>query len=238
VAGGRTARGSRDWAVPVVRLLQVAVVATGSELCPAGYPLRRGEVYDSNGPMLAALLAEPSTVVASLKVRDDLNAVTEIFERFAGSADLFITTGGISVGEEDHVRDAFLRAGGRLEIVKVAMKPGKPVVLGKLRETCFVGLSGNSQAAAFGAIAFARPIVTALLGQEPAKRLMSKLVSPTGRNPIVPNCCQSVSASLRGASLRIAAGPTVPIDFPRWCQLMRLRSWMGASSRRARLWSR
>jgi molybdopterin molybdotransferase len=138
VAGGRTARGSRDWAVPVVRLLQVAVVATGSELCPAGYPLRRGEVYDSNGPMLAALLAEPSTVVASLKVRDDLNAVTEIFERFAGSADLFITTGGISVGEEDHVRDAFLRAGGRLEIVKVAMKPGKPVVLGKLRETCFV----------------------------------------------------------------------------------------------------
>jgi molybdopterin molybdotransferase len=92
--------------VPVARPLHIVVLATGSELRDAGTPLQPGVIYNSNGPMLAALLAGPNAHVTSLTVRDDVAVITQALESFAGSADLLITTGGMSVGEEDHVPDA------------------------------------------------------------------------------------------------------------------------------------
>ncbi|RWG80713.1 gephyrin-like molybdotransferase Glp [Mesorhizobium sp.] len=161
--------------VPVARRVRIAVVTTGSELCKAGEPLADGAIYDSNGPLLAALLREPNTDVVLSTVHDDTTAIARVLEDSARSADLIVTTAGMSVGEEDHVRNAISRAGGQLEIVKVAMKPGKPLAIGKVGEACFVGLPGNPQAAAFGALAFARPVIGTLLGRTPARSITAEL---------------------------------------------------------------
>ncbi len=169
--------------VPVARRLRIAVVTTGAELRSAGEPLEAGAIYDANGPMLAALLAAPSTYVTTLTVADDAAALAHALEDSAVSADLVITTAGMSVGDEDHVRDAVARAGGHLEIVKVAMKPGKPLALGILGKAYFVGLPGNPQAAAYGALAFVRPVMAALLGQAPAHRLTAEIGFACPRKP-------------------------------------------------------
>ena len=169
--------------VPVGRRVRIAVVTTGSELCTAGGPLSSGAIFDSNGPLLAALLKGPNTDIMLSTVRDDSAAVARVLEDRARSADLIITTAGMSVGEEDYVRNAMLRAGGQLELVQVAMKPGKPLAIGKIGEACFVGLPGNPQATAFGALAFARPIIGSLLGQAPARRITAELAFPCSRKP-------------------------------------------------------
>ena len=161
--------------VPVGRRVRIAVVTTGSELCKTGGSLASGAIFDSNGPLLAALLKEPNTDIMLSTARDDSAAIARVLEDGASSADLIITTAGMSVGEEDHVRNALLRAGGQLEIVPVAMKPGKPLAIGKIGEACFVGLPGNPQAAAFGALAFARPVIGTLLGRTPARRITAQL---------------------------------------------------------------
>ena len=167
--------------VPVVRHLRIAVL--GSELRAAVSPLRSGVIYDSNGPMLAALLSGPNVHVTPLTVRDDEAAIADILESVMRSADLVITTAGMSVGEEDHARDAVMRTGGHLDVVKVAMKPGKPLAFGKLGEACFVGLPGNPQAAAYGALAFVRPIMATLLGEAPARRITAELAFTCSRKP-------------------------------------------------------
>jgi len=169
--------------VPVVRCLRIAVLSTGSELGAVGAPLRSGAIYDSNGPMLAALLSGPNAHVTPLTVRDDEAAIADMLKSVARSADVVITTAGMSVGEEDHVRDAVMRAGGHLDVVKVAMKPGKPLSFGKLGEACFVGLPGNPQAAAYGALAFVRPIMAALLGEASARRIAAELAFTCSRKP-------------------------------------------------------
>lgn len=169
--------------VSVARPLRIAVLATGSELRGGGKPLQPGTIYDSNGPMLAALLATPNTHVTSLTVRDDVAAIADALQTQAGSVDLVITTAGMSVGDEDHVRDAIARAGGRLDFVKVAMKPGKPLAFGKVGNAHFIGLPGNPQAAAFGALAFVRPMVRALLGQSPAERITAEMGFTCARKP-------------------------------------------------------
>ncbi|MFC5757579.1 gephyrin-like molybdotransferase Glp [Rhizobium sp. GCM10022189] len=161
-------------AVPVVRPLRVAIITTGSELHAAGRSLPPGAIYDCNGPMLAALLAGPNTHIISRSVPDDPVAITRALEEARRTADMVITTAGMSVGEEDHVRDAVERAGGRLEVMKVAMKPGKPLAFGMLAGALFVGLPGNPQAAAFAALAFIRPMATALLGQAPARQMTAE----------------------------------------------------------------
>jgi molybdopterin molybdotransferase len=170
-------------AVAVAGPLRIVVVTTGSELRETGAPLPAGAIHDANGPMLAALLASPNADVVSLTVRDDVAAVADALEGAAATADLVITTGGMSVGEEDHVRDAALRAGARFDIVKVAMKPGKPLALGTLGSACLVGLPGNPQAAAYGALAFVRPMMAALLGAAAARPMTAEAAFVCPRRP-------------------------------------------------------
>ncbi|MDF2114041.1 molybdopterin molybdotransferase MoeA [Roseiarcaceae bacterium H3SJ34-1] len=169
--------------VPVIRPLQIAVLTTGSELRDAGEPLPAGAIYDSNGPMLAALLGAPNARITSLSVPDDLAATAQALETQAGLVDLVITTAGMSVGDEDHVRNAAARAGGWLDIVKVAMKPGKPLAFGKIGDAYFVGLPGNPQAAACGALAFVRPMMRRLLGQAPADPITAEIAFTCARKP-------------------------------------------------------
>lgn len=169
--------------VPVIRPLRIAILTTGSELHGAGRPVPPGGIYDSNGPMLAALLAGPNTSVVSLSVPDDPAAIAHALEEVTQTADMVITTAGMSVGEEDHVCDAVERAGGRLDVIKVAMKPGKPLAFGKLGDACFVGLPGNPQAAAFAALAFVRPMTRTLLGQAATDPITAEIAFSFARKP-------------------------------------------------------
>ncbi|MGV1793510.1 molybdopterin molybdotransferase MoeA [Rhizobium sp. A37_96] len=169
--------------IAVVRPLRITVLTTGCELHAAGERLPAGAIYDSNGPMLAALLAGPNMHVASLTVPDDPVAITHALKEASKAADVVITTAGMSVGEEDHVCNAVARAGGRLDVVKVAMKPGKPLAFGKLGDACFVGLPGNPQAAAFAALAFVRPMTRAFLGQAAADPMTAEIAFRFARKP-------------------------------------------------------
>lgn len=169
--------------VSVACPLRIVVPVTGSELRRAGEPLPSGAIYDSNGPMFAAMLEAPNAHISTLTVRDDLTAMTHALESIAESADLVIVVAGMSVGEKDHVREAVVRAGGQLDIVKVAMKPGKPLAFGTLGGAYFIGLPGNPQAAAFGALAFVRPMMKALLGQAPANRITADMGFAHPRKP-------------------------------------------------------
>ncbi|HWJ72005.1 MAG TPA: gephyrin-like molybdotransferase Glp [Kaistia sp.] len=171
--------------------IHIAVLTTGSELRSPGEVLAAGAIHDANGPMLAALLAEASARISVTTIGDDCAAIARSLEELAEGADLIVTTAGMSVGARDHVRDAVRAAGGTLGIVKVAMKPGKPVALGRIGGAVFVGLPGNPQAAACAALAFVRPIIDAMRGQKARSPVMAIAGFATGartddRTELVP----------------------------------------------------
>ena len=123
--------------------LRVAVVSTGDELVEPGQPLSPGQIYNSNRFTLMGLLTEAGCeVVLCETLRDKREATRETLQRAAEAADLVITSGGVSVGEEDHVR-AVLEESGSLSLWKMAIKPGKPVAFGAIGGTPVLGLPGN-----------------------------------------------------------------------------------------------
>ena len=123
--------------------LRVAVVSTGDELVEPGQPLSPGQIYNSNRFTLMGLLTEAGCeVVLCETLRDKREATRETLQHAAEAADLVITSGGVSVGEEDHVR-AVLEESGSLSLWKMAIKPGKPVAFGAIGGTPVLGLPGN-----------------------------------------------------------------------------------------------
>lgn len=130
--------------VRVFRKLRVAMFTTGSELRQPGENIRPGEIYDANRFILRSLLAKPWIDIIDLGCCvDKPSRLRNVFQTAAARADIIVSAGGISVGDEDHVVDAFQRCGGRLWVRKVAIKPGKPLVLGKMADATYVGLPGN-----------------------------------------------------------------------------------------------
>lgn len=130
-------------ALPVVARLRVAIFFTGDELVMPGEPLLAGAIYNSNRYVLHGLLATLGCTVTDLGiVRDDLAATRAALRAAAEGHDLVLTCGGVSVGEEDHVKAA-VQAEGALESWKVDIKPGKPLAFGRVAETPFIGLPGN-----------------------------------------------------------------------------------------------
>jgi len=151
----------------VVRRLRVALFATGDELVMPGEPLPPGAIYNSNRTTLAALLGQLGCEVQDLGiVPDDAAATRAAFVRAAHAADLIVTCGGVSVGEEDHVRPA-VQAEGSLDLWQVAMKPGKPLAFGHVREVPFIGLPGNPVSSFVTFVLFARPFILKRQGAEP-----------------------------------------------------------------------
>jgi molybdopterin molybdotransferase len=130
--------------VRVFRRLRVALFTTGSELRQPGESIQPGEIYDANRFILRGLLARPWIELVDLgSCVDKPSRLRSLFQTAAARADVIVSAGGISVGDEDHVVDAFQRCGGRLWVRKVAIKPGKPLVFGKIADATYIGLPGN-----------------------------------------------------------------------------------------------
>lgn len=146
------------------RRLRVAAFSTGDELQEPGQPLRPGGVFDSNRRVLIALLQNLGCAVDDLGIlADRADTVREALAAAADGHDLLITSGGMSTGEEDHVKTA-VEALGNLHFWRLAIKPGRPLALGQIGRTPIVGLPGNPVAAMICFLRFARPILLRLAG--------------------------------------------------------------------------
>ena len=163
----------------VRRRLRVAVFSTGDELVEPGAPAPAGKVYDANRAALVALLEQFGCDVSDLGiVPDRLAAVREALEGASGEADAIVTSGGMSTGEEDHLRAA-VGALGSLHFWRLAIRPGRPVALGQVRGKAFVGLPGNPVAMMVTCMRFARPVLLALAGAAPRPPLCFRVPSAT-----------------------------------------------------------
>jgi molybdopterin molybdotransferase len=154
--------------VPVRRRPRVALVATGSELVPPGVTPGPGQIVSSNAAMLAALLAREGAEVEDAGiVPDDRPRLEATLRRAAGAVDVVVTIGGASVGDHDLVRPALEAVGARIDFWRIAIRPGKPLLAGTLRDTVVVGLPGNPVSAYVCALLFLLPLVRHL-GGDPA----------------------------------------------------------------------
>ena len=150
--------------LPVFRKLKVACFFTGDELVTPGAPLLPGQIYNSNRYTLAGLVNGLGCELIDLGiVPDTLEATEAALARAASLADVVITSGGVSVGEADYVKAAVEKL-GRVEMWKVAMKPGKPLVYGRVNGADFIGLPGNPVSAFVTFCLFVRPFLLKRMG--------------------------------------------------------------------------
>lgn len=150
----------------VKRQLRVALLATGDELAEPGQPLPPGSIYNSNRYFLRVLLEDMGCAVTDIgRVPDELAATRRVLREAAAGHDLILSTGGVSVGEEDHVKPA-VEAEGELAMWKIGIKPGKPLAFGKVGAggTAFLGLPGNPVASFVTFLIFVRPFLLKRMG--------------------------------------------------------------------------
>ena len=144
--------------------LRVALFSTGDELCDPGSELSPGAIYDANRYALSALLEGLGCAVTDLGIlADERVTVHDALDAAADTHDLIFTSGGVSVGDEDHVKSA-VEALGSLHFWRLAIKPGRPLALGQIGGIPFVGLPGNPAAAMVTFLRFARPLILRLAG--------------------------------------------------------------------------
>jgi len=172
--------------LPVLRKLRVAVFFTGDELTMPGQPLAAGAIYNSNRFLLRGLLENLGCEVSDYGiVPDQLDATRATLREAAANHDLIITSGGVSVGEEDHVKPA-VSAEGRLNMWQIAMKPGKPLAFGEIDRAAggkafFLGLPGNPVSTFVTFLIFVRPFLLRLQGvANVAPRVLTTCRPPAG----------------------------------------------------------
>lgn len=150
--------------VPVIARPKVALLMTGDELVEPGSALAPGKIFNSNRSVIQALCQHLGVdVVTSAHVSDSLDATVSALTKAAQQADVIITMGGVSAGEEDHVKDAVSRD-GELLLWKLAIKPGKPFAFGRFAGSHFFGLPGNPVSAVVTLLLLVRPALLQLMG--------------------------------------------------------------------------
>jgi molybdopterin molybdotransferase len=224
--------------LPVFRRLKVACFFTGDELVTPGAPLAPGQIYNSNRYTLTGLVNDLGCELIDLGiVPDTLEATEAALTRAAREADVVVTSGGVSVGEADYVKTAVEKL-GRVEMWKVAMKPGKPVVFGQVGEADFIGLPGNPVSAFVTFCLFVRPFLLKRMGvsdvlyrayavqadfawTKPGKRreFLRARLQPNGKLALFPNQGSGVLTSCAWADglVDLDVGQTVqPGDWARF----------------------
>ena len=148
--------------VAVTRRPRVALISTGDEVVLPGQPLGLAQIYSSNNAALAGMVAQAGAIPVDLgNVHDDPEAIRQRFADAARLADVLVSTGGVSVGDHDHVKGVL---GDQIGFWQVAMKPGKPLAFGKIQGKAFFGLPGNPVSCLVNFLQFVRPMLRTMLG--------------------------------------------------------------------------
>lgn len=173
--------------------VRIGIISTGSELTEPGQLLAPGKIYNSNRYYLRSRLNQSWIDILDYGiVSDDKNAIQKLVQQAAEECDILFTTGGVSAGEKDHMIDVLAKENAELEVLKVAIRPGKPVTVGKLGKTLYFGLPGNPYAAAVTFEKIAWPAIWATAGSigNPKKPIQAvsgfNLKRRPGRTEYVP----------------------------------------------------
>lgn len=171
--------------IAIYRPLTVAILSTGDELIEPGNSLPQGKIFNSNRYLLKSFLQKLNFNVLDLGVVEDtLSATKTSLQKAAASADCIISTGGVSVGDEDHVKSAVTELGS-LDIWRIALKPGKPLAFGTIDKTPFFGLPGNPVSTFITFLLFVKPFLSLQQGQNnyKTKAMYLKANFSTKTNP-------------------------------------------------------
>ncbi|MEY2527238.1 MAG: molybdopterin molybdotransferase, partial [Verrucomicrobiota bacterium] len=155
--------------------VRVSIISTGDELVTGSQPLHAGEIYETNSALLAALLKKSGAKSVSLHHCGDNAPEIESALREASKQHVVIITGGVSVGEHDLVQSALRSIGGKIDIWRVAIKPGKPFLYGRARECAVFGLPGNAVSAFVTFLRFVRPAILKMMGAAESELALPKI---------------------------------------------------------------
>jgi len=185
----------------VYRKLKVAVLSTGDELVEPGKQAGRGQIYNSNRYTMQAQLADWGFEVVDLGVaRDEAEVVRKMMIRAAQAADVIVTSGGVSVGEEDHVKDVVASLGA-IDLWRIAIKPGKPFAFGQVQGTPFIGLPGNPVSVFVTLLVIARPFLFACQGIEDTAVHAARHIALFSKNGSMREDYPRVRVTERGVEL-------------------------------------
>lgn len=181
---------------------RVAVFSTGDELAAPGSPLADGQIYDANRFAVMALLSGLPADITDLGILpDDPARIEQALSHAAGEHQLILTSGGVSVGDADYVRDIVERL-GRIDLWRLNLKPGKPLAFGSVGEALFLGLPGNPVSTIVTCLLVAKPLILRLAGSRPQEpgRHRARLVEPIIHSPGREEFQRGITERIEGAS--------------------------------------
>ena len=161
---GIVAAMNRPW-LPVTRRPRIAILATGDEVVMPGEPIGPNQIISSNGPSLAAFVTASGATPVNLGIAPDNRAALRAMAEAAVGSDLLVTSGGASVGDHDLIQSVLGEAGMQLDFWRIAMRPGKPLMFGRIGATPVLGVPGNPVSALVCAVMFLRPAIDVMLGR-------------------------------------------------------------------------